>query len=74
MRVTVKGQVTIPRAVRESMGIVPETEVDFIEESGRYYLTKVNKPTLVKNINKLRGIASVHMTTDEIMQLTRQQR
>ena len=34
MRVTTKGQVTIPRNIREVLGISPETEIDFVEEKG----------------------------------------
>ena len=36
MKVTSKGQVTIPRSVREILGITAETEIDFKEESGRF--------------------------------------
>ena len=71
MRVTTKGQVTIPLRVREILGIVPETEIDFVEEDGRFYIIKTsgNKPT--KKYAKLRGIATTKMSTDEIMKLTR---
>lgn len=43
MRVTGKGQATIPQNVRESMGILPaETEIEFDQdESGRRYIAKV---------------------------------
>ena len=37
MRVTIKGQVTIPQDIREKLGIVPADEIDFIEEKGRVY-------------------------------------
>ena len=33
VRVTTKGQVTIPRNVRETLGITPETEIEFVEEN-----------------------------------------
>ncbi len=72
MRVTTKGQVTIPQNIREKMGINPATEVDFIEENGRVYLLKKPLPEGADNrFKKLRGIATVKMTTDEIMALTR---
>ncbi|MCF8080817.1 MAG: AbrB/MazE/SpoVT family DNA-binding domain-containing protein [Desulfobacterales bacterium] len=35
MRVTTKGQVTIPQHIREKFGITPDSEVDFVEEKGR---------------------------------------
>jgi AbrB family looped-hinge helix DNA binding protein len=72
MRVTTKGQVTIPQHVREKLGITPSTEVDFIEEKGRVYLTKKHIVKGEKNLfHKFRGIATVKMSTDEIMSLTR---
>ena len=71
MRVTTKGQVTIPRSIREMLGIVPETEIDFIEDNGRFYIVKTNKPNLSGNFKKFRGIATASMSTDEILQLTR---
>ena len=40
MRVTTKGQVTIPQHIREKLGITPSTEVDFVEEEGRVFLVK----------------------------------
>ena len=70
MRVTTKGQVTIPRSIREILGITPETEIDFEEDSGRFYIVKTNKPSVSGKFNKLRGIATAKMTTDEIMSLT----
>lgn len=72
MRVTTKGQVTIPRNVREILGIMPETEVEFIEENGRFYIEKVSGRKVTKKFKKLRGIATVKMSTDEILDLTRE--
>lgn len=72
MRVTTKGQITIPQHIREKLGITPSTEVDFIEENDRVYLVK--NPRISPRINKFRpfrGTATVKMSTDEIMSLTR---
>ena len=72
MKVTVKGQVTIPRHIRDKLGITPNTEVNFQEEGRRVYLTKKKVTVPKKNIfRRYRGIATVRMTTDEIMALTR---
>jgi len=72
MRVTTKGQVTIPQNIREKLGITPATEVDFVEEKGRVYLVKrKGKKAATRKFARLRGIATVKMTTDEIMALTR---
>lgn len=74
MRVTSKGQVTIPRKVRESMGIQPaETEIEFLQdESGRWYIAKAQPGR--KKASRFRtahGKARPTMSTDEIMALTR---
>ncbi len=72
MRVTTKGQVTIPQEIREKLGITPAVEVDFLEEKGRIYLVKkAGAPGKQYKFRKLRGVANVKMTTDEIMALTR---
>jgi AbrB family looped-hinge helix DNA binding protein len=34
MRITSKGQVTIPQAIREELGLLPDTEVEFEVERG----------------------------------------
>ncbi|MGR0480154.1 MAG: AbrB/MazE/SpoVT family DNA-binding domain-containing protein [Candidatus Electronema sp. V4] len=69
MRVTRTGQVTIPVTVRRKMGIASKTEVDFIEENGRFYIVKHEH---VSKFKKLRGAATERLTTDEIMSLTRE--
>ena len=40
MKVTVKGQVTIPQKIRQKLGIGPTSEIDFVEEDGRVYIVK----------------------------------
>jgi AbrB family looped-hinge helix DNA binding protein len=71
MRVTTKGQVTIPKNVREILGIVPETDVEFQEDNGKFYLVKVSKIKSTSKFAKFRGIATAKMSTDEIMNMTR---
>ncbi len=72
MRVTQKGQVTIPQEIREKAGILPETEVDFVFDGERIYLEKREGSsgrgrTLLQ---RMRGKATVALSTDEIMALT----
>ena len=44
MRVTTKGQVTIPLEIRKKLNITPATEVDFVVgEDGRVYIVKSSK-------------------------------
>ncbi|MDC0434887.1 AbrB/MazE/SpoVT family DNA-binding domain-containing protein [bacterium] len=74
MRVTSKGQVTIPLVVREAMGIrVSETEVEFIQDqSGKWYLRKSKQDKTqsnrFRNVNK---VGKPRMSTDELLKLTR---
>lgn len=76
MRITSKGQVTIPQEIREEAGLLPHTEVEFIvdEEGVRIVKSKgTRKPTrgdlMVERLKRAKG--HVIMSTDEIMALTR---
>lgn len=73
MRVTTKGQVTIPLAIRKKLNITPFSDVDFqVSEDGRVYIVKINGTEAVPGrFTRLKGIATVKMSTDEIMALTR---
>jgi len=72
MRVTTKGQVTIPQHIREKLGILPATEIEFVEEKDRVYIVKKKDPeNRNSKFRKMRGVATIRMTTDEIMALTR---
>ena len=71
--VTSKGQVTIPKPVRDRLGIQPGSKVDFeVADDGRAFLRKAGK-RLVKpsRFERMRGTATSGLTTDEIMALTR---
>ena len=72
MRVTTKGQVTIPKYIRDKMSITPNSEIDFAEKDGKFFLTKRKSSKQKKNrFTSFRGIATVKMSTDEILALTR---
>jgi len=73
MKITTKGQVTIPLPIREKMGLRPHTEVEFFIEGNAVRLQKVKKsPGRGEElVRRMRGRATVKMTTDEIMALTR---
>ena len=73
MRITSKGQVTIPIEIRERLGLLPDTEVEF-DVAGN--AARIRKATQGHSrgqrlVERLRGRGSVRMTTDEILQLTR---
>lgn len=75
MRITSKGQVTIPAEIREKAGLLPHTEVDFTFDgkSVRITRSRVKKHASrgARVVSRLQGRATVRMTTDEIMALTR---
>jgi AbrB family looped-hinge helix DNA binding protein len=71
MRVTSKGQVTIPLAVRRALGIGPGSEVEFeLDELGAR-LVRGETASGLKIARRMRGRSSVTMSTDEILALTR---
>jgi AbrB family looped-hinge helix DNA binding protein len=76
MRITSKGQVTIPAEIREQAGLLPHTEVEFSIEDGVVKIRPVaaqKKPSrgamLIDHLRRHRG--DVAMSTEEIMALTR---
>ena len=76
MRITSKGQVTIPQSIRDSAGFLPNTEVDFEVDGDVVRLVKAKEPKsgtrgelVIESLRRARS--HVTMTTDEIMELTR---
>lgn len=71
MRVTQKGQVTIPLQVRRALGIETGTDVSFeLDEEGARLVIDPDRGA--REIGRMRGAGDVAMTTDEILALTRQ--
>ncbi len=75
MRITSRGQVTIPREIRERFNLLPNTEVEFVVRRNTIQLVKADRPKLPRRgeliVRRLRGTGTVRMTTNEIMALTR---
>jgi AbrB family looped-hinge helix DNA binding protein len=73
MKITTKGQVTIPLEVRERLGLLPHTEVQFRVEGRVAVLEKVPGAggRGADLIRRMRGTATVRMSTDAILALTR---
>lgn len=75
MRITSKGQVTIPQKIREQFGLLPHTEVEFVVEADGVRLVKASQGRNETRggvlVGRLRGRSSVSMSTDEILALTR---
>lgn len=76
MRVTSKGQVTIPQEIREKLGLLPNTEVEFdvVGDSARIRRAAKRKKKMTRGemiVAHLRGTGNKRFTTDEIMAMTR---
>jgi antitoxin PrlF len=70
MRVTQKGQVTIPLPVRRALGIQPGSDVEFeLDERGARLLLDSDRVT--HEIDRMRGAGAGVMSTEEILALTR---
>jgi len=76
MRITTKGQVTIPQAIREKLGLLPHSEVEFDIVGDSVRLRKARKPTKMDRgtmiVAHLRGTGNRrYRSTDELMRLMR---
>lgn len=76
MRITSKGQVTIPQEVRNQLGLLPHTEVEFELAGDHARIRKARRAEgsgvrSQKALGALRGAANTRISTDEIMALTR---
>ena len=75
MRITSKGQVTIPKGIRDEFGFLPGTEVEFVEEKGEVRIRKVaggrnRGQEIVEHLRNASG-GTNRLTTEEIMRMTR---
>ena len=73
MRITSKGQVTIPQAIREELGLLPNSEVEFSVVGNSVRIRKKGKPMSRGEmiVEHIRGTGNKRYTTDEIMAMTR---
>ena len=71
MRVTSKGQVTIPQSVRRRLGITAGSEVEFVVDGEVVHLVRRAPGSGAALVERMRGGARVAMSTDEILALTR---
>lgn len=74
MRVTSKGQVTIPIEIRHRFGFLPDTEVEFVVEDDTVSIVRLEPTNFGRGariVEQLRGRSRKGWTTDEILALTR---
>ena len=76
MQITSKGQVTIPQEIRNRLGLLPHTEVEFELSGDHARIRKATgksgaSPRGRRAVEALRGTADTRMTTDQILALTR---
>ena len=73
MKITTKGQVTIPKRLRDRYGLLPDSEVVFeAGENGVLIRRATSREAEIdRRLSRATGAASVPLTTDEIMSLTR---
>ena len=76
MRIGAKGQITIPIELREALGFLPDTEVEFERAGDSVRIRKARRKLRRGNaiVEHLRGRGSVRLSTDQIMALTRAER
>ncbi len=76
MRITSKGQVTIPAEIREQAGLLPHTEVEFEYDGSAVRIvrarTRKSGGRGQRVVDHLRGRGDVALTTEDIMALTRE--
>jgi AbrB family looped-hinge helix DNA binding protein len=75
MRITSKGQVTIPVEVREQAGLHPDLEVDIVFRDGVATIVKATgdrgSSRGARIVARMRGRGDSGLSTDEIMAMTR---
>jgi len=76
MQITSKGQVTIPLEIRNGLGLLPHTKVEFELAGDHARIRKARRQSGENTrgqiaLEFLRGSADTHWSTDQILALTR---
>ncbi|MDP1632781.1 MAG: type II toxin-antitoxin system PrlF family antitoxin [Caulobacter sp.] len=71
--ITTKGQVTLPKRVRENLGVTPGDSVEFrLNDRGEVIVEKSGEPgAAAPRLERWRGVFGPGPTTDEVMAMTR---
>ena len=75
MKITSKGQVTIPKEIRDEFGLLPGTEVEFVAEAGQVTVRRLKGgrtrgKEIVDRLRQASG-GDINLSTEEIMRMTR---
>ena len=75
MRITSKGQVTIPQDIRERAGLLPHTEVEFVYDGKAVKIVRADRKKKTSRgarlVEHMRGRGTIKLTTDQIIAMTR---
>jgi antitoxin PrlF len=78
MRMTSKGQVTIPKNVRDSAGIKPGADLSVVYDQGVIKVLRQKRSTVAADeqaratwLNRVRGVSTSDISTEEILAMTR---
>lgn len=75
MRLTSKGQITIPQAIREQLGLLAGTEVEFEVDGTAVRIRKSRRPGRVRRgrtiVEHTRGRGNSRFTTEQLLRLMR---
>jgi AbrB family looped-hinge helix DNA binding protein len=73
MRITTKGQVTIPQAIRDRFDLHPHTEVEFVVEGGRVFLKRKKGATtrVARMMEHFRNAPKMRMSSKELLAILR---
>lgn len=78
MRITAKGQVTIPRTIRRDAGLLPGTDVEFVPTKQGILIRRAERVresgrgrAIREHLDRMRGSAGPGWTTEQVMELTR---
>ena len=73
MKITTKGQVTIPLPIRKEFGLKPGTDVEFVAGDGNVVLrpNRKRRNPVEDWLQEATGVARGKTTTAQVMKLTR---
>lgn len=74
MKITSKGQVTIPQDIREQAGLLPHTDVEFVYDGKTVQIVRADRRKAGRGarlVDRMRGRGTGKLSTDEIMAMTR---